>query len=45
MSKTEKRVTPKAGSLLKIILVDMDGTQIEATFWKDSADQFDKIIQ
>ena len=45
VNKAEKRVTQNAGSLLKITLADSDGTQIEATFFKDSAEKFDKIIQ
>lgn len=45
VNKSEKRVTQNAGSLLKITLTDSDGTQIEATFFKDSAEKFDKIIQ
>jgi len=44
-SKSEKRITNKGGSLLKITLVDKYGTQIEATFFNEAADSFDKIIE
>ena len=44
-SKSEKRVTQRGGSLLKIELVDMYGTQIEGTFFNDSADLFDSKLQ
>ena len=44
-SKSEKRTTNKGGSLLKIGLVDMYGTQIEGTFFNEAADQFDTLIQ
>ena len=40
-SKSEKRMTRNGGSLLKIELVDMYGTQIEGTFFNEAADQFD----
>ena len=44
-SKSDKRSTLKGGSLLKICLVDIYGTQIEGTFFNDAADHFDKLIQ
>lgn len=44
-SKSEKRMTRNGGSLLKIELVDMYGTQIEGTFFNEAADQFDLQIQ
>ena len=44
-SKSEKRTTNKGGSLLKIALVDMYGTQIEGTFFNEAADNFDPLIQ
>ena len=34
-------MTRNGGSLLKIELVDMYGTQIEGTFFNEAADQFD----
>ena len=37
-SKSEKRMTRNGGSLLKIELVDMYGTQIEGTFFNEAAD-------
>lgn len=40
-SKSEKRTTNKGGSLLKIGLVDMYGTQIEGTFFNEAAEIFD----
>ena len=43
-SKQEKRTTNKGGSLLKIGLVDMYGTQIEGTFFNEAADLFDPRI-
>ena len=43
-SKSEKRMTRNGGSLLKIELVDMYGTQIEGTFFNEAADQFDLQI-
>lgn len=44
-SKSDKRTTNKGGSLLKIGLVDMYGTQIEGTFFNDAAEHFDRKIQ
>lgn len=44
-SKSEKRTTNKGGSLLKIGLVDMYGTQIEGTFFNEAADLFDPRIK
>jgi replication factor A1 len=45
-SKAEKRQTRNGGSLLKIELVDMYGTQIEGTFFNEAADQFEpKILE
>lgn len=38
-------MTRNGGSLLKIELVDMYGTQIEGTFFNEAADQFDLQIQ
>lgn len=43
-SKSEKRTTNKGGSLLKIGLVDMYGTQIEGTFFNEAAELFDPRI-
>ena len=43
-SKSEKRQTRNGGSLLKIELVDMYGTQIEGTFFNEAADQFEPKI-
>ncbi len=40
-SKPDKRITNKGGSLLKIELVDLYGTQIEGTFFNEAADTFD----
>jgi uncharacterized hydantoinase/oxoprolinase family protein len=40
-SKGEKRATKKGGSIMKIELVDMYGTQIEGTFFNESADFFE----
>jgi replication factor A1 len=45
LSKAPKRQTQNAGSILNLTLVDSHGTQIEATFFKDAADHFDKIIE
>lgn len=44
-SKSEKRTTNKGGSLLKIGLVDMYGTQIEGTFFNEAAEIFDQKIK
>jgi replication factor A1 len=44
-SKSEKRTTNKGGSLLKIGLVDMYGTQIEGTFFNEAAEIFDQRIK
>lgn len=45
-SKAEKRQTRNGGSLLKIELVDMYGTQIEGTFFNEAADMFEpKILE
>jgi len=44
INKSEKKINQKVGSLLKITLADALGGQIEATFFKDAADKFDKII-
>ena len=44
-SKSEKRTTNKGGSLLKIGLVDLYGTQIEGTFFNEAADLFDPILK
>ena len=38
-------MTRNGGSLLKIELVDMYGTQIEGTFFNEAADQFDLQIE
>lgn len=43
-SKAEKRQTRNGGSLLKIELVDMYGTQIEGTFFNEAADMFEPQI-
>jgi replication factor A1 len=42
--KGEKRVTKNGGSLLKINFIDMYGTKIEAAFFDEAADHFDKKI-
>lgn len=44
-SKSEKRSTNKGGSLLKIALVDIYGTQIEGTFFNDAAERFDPLLK
>jgi len=44
-SKSDKRQTRNGGSLLKIELVDMYGTQIEGTFFNEAADIFEHKIQ
>jgi replication factor A1 len=44
-SKTEKRQTKSGGSLLKIELVDMYGTQIEGTFFNEAADNFEPKVK
>lgn len=44
-SKSEKRQTRNGGSLLKVELLDMYGTPIEATFFNDSADFFDNKLK
>jgi hypothetical protein len=42
--KTPLRTTAKGKSLLKIELLDSDGSQIEAAFFGSAADMFDKVI-
>lgn len=42
--KTALRVTAKGKSLMKIELLDQDGSQIEAAFFGAAADMFDKVI-
>jgi replication factor A1 len=42
--KGEKRVTKNGGSLLKVNFIDMCGTKIEAAFFDEAADHFDKKI-
>lgn len=43
-SKSEKRPTKSGTSLMKINLIDMYGTKIEATFFDEAADFFDKRL-
>lgn len=45
VSKIDKKITSKGGSLLKITLVDKYGSQIDATFFNEAADSFDCQIQ
>lgn len=42
--KGEKRTTKNGGSLLKCNFIDMYGTKIEAAFFEEAADHFDKKI-
>lgn len=44
-SKPDKRTTRNGGSILKIELVDMYGSQIEGTFFNDAANMFESRIQ
>ena len=43
-SKSDKKPTRSGGSLMKIELVDMYGTQIEGTFFNQAAEAFDNKI-
>jgi replication factor A1 len=43
--KGEKRSTKSGGSLMKIELVDMYGTQIEGTFFNEAADIFEPKVE
>ena len=43
--KSELRQTKNGGKLCKIELVDKYGTQIEGTFFNDSAEKFDPILK
>ncbi|TNV83159.1 hypothetical protein FGO68_gene14242 [Halteria grandinella] len=42
--KSERRTTKSGGSLLKVNLMDTYGTKIEATFFDDAVDQFERIL-
>lgn len=44
-SKQDKRATNKGGSLLKIVIVDTHGMQIECTFFNKAADKFDPLLR
>jgi len=44
-TKGEKKTTRNGGQLLKIELVDQYGTQIEGTFFNDSAHKFENLIE
>lgn len=41
----EKRLTKSGGSLLKLSIIDMYGTKIEAAFFDDAADHFEKELK
>ena len=45
LSKGEKRMTRKGGSIMKIELVDMYGSQIEGTFFNEAADMFENKLE
>lgn len=45
VSKTDKKITSKSLSLLKITLIDKDDSLIDATFFNEAADFFDCQIQ
>lgn len=42
--KSEKRTTKNGGSLLKINIIDMFGTKIEAAFFDEAADSFESKL-
>jgi hypothetical protein len=42
--KCERRTTKTGGSIFKVNLMDTYGTKIEATFFDDAADQFEKVL-
>ena len=44
-AKSEKRVTRNGGSLMKIELCDMYGTQIEGTFFNEAAEIFEPRLE
>ena len=43
-AKSDKKPTRSGGSLMKLELVDMYGTQIEGTFFNQAADVFDNKV-
>jgi DNA polymerase III alpha subunit len=43
--RSDLRPTKTGGHLLKVELIDKDGSEIEAVFFNDAATHFDKEIQ